>query len=109
MELESEPLNWWVNNLKAMPRDIWLWILQETNSLLPDTRCFAVGSGIDLSPEEQDQREADLESSGLICLFFKDQLEDIEQNLKAQKKDYDQRDLYAAINYYWKNDAFISL
>jgi|AZIH01.1.fsa_nt_gi hypothetical protein len=109
MELESKPLDWWVNNLKTMPRDIWLWISQETNNLQPNTRCFAVDDGIDLSPEEQDQQEVDLENSGLMCFFHKDQLEDIEQNLMAQKKEYDQRDLYAAINYYWKNDAFINL
>ncbi|MGP9806977.1 DUF7716 domain-containing protein [Halomonas sp. AOP12-C2-37] len=109
MELKSKPLDLWANNLKTMPRDIWLWISQETNNLRPDTRCFAVDDGIDLSPDEQAQREVDLEKSGLVCFFHKDQLEDIEQNLMAQKKEYDQRDLYAAINYYWKHDAFINL
>ena len=109
MELEPKPLDWWVTNLKIMSRDTWLWILQETKSLQPDTDCFAVDDGIDLSPEEQDQREVDLENSGLMCFFSKDQLEDILQNLQAQKNNYDQQDLYAAINYYWKNDAFIDL
>lgn len=109
MELESKPLDWWVNNLEIMSRDTWLWIFQQTKCLQPDTGCFAVDEGIALSPDEQDQREVDLEKSGLTCFFSKDQLEDIVQNLKAQKNNYGQQDLYAAINYYWKNDAFIEL
>lgn len=109
MELDAKPLDWWVNNLKTMPRDIWLWISEETKYLQPDTRCFAVDEGIDLSPEEQGQREVDLEKSGLMCFFFKEQLEDIVKNLQAQKSNYDHLDLYAAINHYWENDAFIKL
>lgn len=109
MELTSKSLDWWIRNLDAMSRDIWLWISKETEFLEPDTPCFAVDEGVDLSPGEQEQREADLESDGLSCFVFKDQLEDVVQNLQAQNRNFNQQDLYAAINYYWKNDAFINL
>jgi len=109
VKLESKPLDWWINNLEIMPRDIWLWIPSETEVLRPDTQCYVVDDGAELSPEEQDQRDIDLEDCGLACFFCKDQLEDIEQNLKQQKSDYDQRDLYEALNVYWENDAFIQL
>jgi len=109
MELESKPLDWWTRNLSEMSRDIWPWIPNETDRLLPETVCFIVDNDIDLSAEEQDQRDLDLENSGLMCFFFKDQLEDIQLNLKAQKSNYDSGDLYKALNYYWENDAFIDI
>ncbi|WP_412523435.1 hypothetical protein [Shewanella chilikensis] len=109
MELESKPLDWWMRNLHEMSRDIWLWISSKTEKLSPETVCFIVDDGIDLSAEEQDQTDVDLENSGLMCFFFKDQLEDIQLNLKAQKSNYDSCDLYEALNYYWENDAFIDL
>ena len=92
-----------------MSRDIWLWVSSETDRLLPETVCFIVDNDIVLSAEEQDQRDLDLENSGLMCFFFKDQLEDIQLNLKAQKSNYDSDDLYKALNFYWENDAFIDL
>jgi len=109
MELESKPLNWWMNNLRSMSRDIWLWISSETVVLTPDTVCYIVDDDIDLSAKEQNQRDTDLEKIGLMCFFLKDQLEDIELNLKEQQKDYDAKALYLALNYYWENDAFIDL
>lgn len=109
MELESKPLDWWMRNLSEMSRDIWLWIPKDTDRLLPETVCFIIDNDIDLSAEEQDQRDLDLENSGLMCFFFKDQLEDIQLNLKAQKSNYDSGDLYKALNYYWENDAFIDI
>lgn len=109
MELESKPLEWWVLNLHKMSRDIWLWISGETDKLCPETLCFIVDDDIDLSDEEQDQRDIDLENLGLVSFFFKDQLEDIQLNLKSQKRSYDSNDLYKALNYYWENDAFINL
>jgi len=109
MKLESKPLDWWMKNLNIMPRDIWLWILRDTENLCPETVCYVVDDGIDLSPEEQDQRDIDLGNSGLKCLFFKDQLEDIQLSLKAQKNDYEPNELYAALNYYRENDTFIDI
>lgn len=109
MELESKPLDWWMRNLHEMSRGICLWISNETDNLSLETVCFIVDDDMDLSAEEQDLRDVDLENSGLMCFLFKDQLEDIQQNLKAQKPNYGSSDLYTALNYYWENDAFIDL
>ncbi|WLQ15786.1 hypothetical protein O5O45_07655 [Hahella aquimaris] len=109
VEFESKPLAWWMKNFHEMSREIWLWIPSETKALTPETICYIVDEDIDLSVEEQDQRDVLLEGSGLSCLFCKDQLEDILLNLEAQKKDYADSDLYFALNFYWKRDAFINL
>ena len=108
MEFEQKSLDWWVKNLHLMSRDTWLWIPNDTKSLAPDTICYAVEDDLDLSPEELDQRDDYLEQVGLKCFFHKDQLKDIESNLRTQKENMNQDDLLRAINHYWKNDAFIN-
>ena len=108
MKGESKPLGWWINNLANMTRDLWLWIPDNTKYLGESTPCLAVSSW-ELSPEEQDQQEAELEQSGLRCFFYKDQIEGIVENLRQQKPAYSLAELFLAINFYWQNDAFIDI
>lgn len=109
MEEQPKPLSWWMMNLDFMSREVWLWIPENTQKLTFETPCTPVGDSRDLSDEEYDNREKELEESGLKCFFCKDQLEDIEDNLKEQKPSYNQTELLQAANYYWENDAFIEI
>ena len=107
MEFESKQLNWYLKNLDKISRDVWLWIPNNTQSLTSQTECYEVDDDVDLSAEEFDERDLELERKGFKSFFNKDQLEDIESNLQQQKKSYNSNDLYLALNYYWNNDAFI--
>jgi len=108
MEGESKPLVWWINNLTNMARDTWLWIPDGTKYLGESTPCVAVSSR-ELSPEEQDRQEAELEQSGLRYFFYKDQIADIVESLRQQKPTYSLAELFLAINFYWQSDAFIDI
>jgi hypothetical protein len=108
MKGEIKPLIWWINNLASMERDVWLWIPDETGHLVESTACVAISSE-ELSPEEQDKQEAQLEQSGLRCFLHKDQIEDIAVNLRQQKPIYSLAELFHALNFYWSNDAFIDI
>ncbi len=108
MKAEQKPLSEWINSLHTMSREVWLWIPDETIELIESTPCLSVSSG-DLSPEEQEQQEAELKQGGLQCLFFKDQIEDIADNLRQQKPSCSRKDLFLALNFYWKNDAFMEV
>lgn len=108
MKAEQKPLSEWIISLPTMSHEAWLWIPDETIELVESTPCFSVSSE-DLSPEEQEQQETELKQGGLRCLFFTDQIEDIADNLRQQNPSYSRKDLLLALNFYWKNDAFIEV
>ena len=73
-----------------------------------ETPCRAcVVESTELSPEEQDELDVYPETVGLKCFLCLSQLEDIVSNLREQRPSFSERDLMAAINFYWSNDAFI--
>jgi hypothetical protein len=63
----------------------------------------------ELSPEEQDELDEYPETVGLKRFLCLSQLQDIVSNLRQQRPSFSERDLMAAINFYWSNDAFIDL
>jgi hypothetical protein len=108
VKAEQKPLSEWINSLPTMSHEAWLWIPDETIELIESTPCLSVSS-CDLSPEEQEQQETALKQGGLRCLFSKDQIEDIADNLLQQKPSCSREDLFLALNFYWENDAFIEV
>ena len=109
MELEFRSLMYWLKNIESMSRDSCLWIPKETVAIGSSTQCLNVDDDIDLSPEEFDERDMEIENKGFTEFLNKDQLEDVMTNLKQQKTDYSDGELFIALNYYWANDAFIVL
>lgn len=105
---KPQKLEWWLQNIENMSRDYWLYIPSSTEEITFETLCLPINED-DLSPEEQDLQDEMLEKSGLSCFFYKDQLEDIISNLKAQNQNFEKNNLLKAINYYWLNDAFITI
>ena len=99
------PLSEVMNNLKELSRDIWLFIPVETQKISMNTVCRFVSTD-DYLDEEIDQFTKDRKVKEF---FYKDQLEDILEGIKNQKKKHSAEDLEKAINYYWNNDAFIEL
>ncbi|MBW4656953.1 MAG: hypothetical protein KME20_28490 [Kaiparowitsia implicata GSE-PSE-MK54-09C] len=106
---DSKPLSWWISNVNDISRHIWLWISRDIEELTPETACYMVKYDPYLSAEEQDQRYVELVRSGLVCFLLKCQLKELKYNLRSQKRNYDDGDLYLALNYFWRNDKFIGL
>ena len=108
MDFESKPLEYWLGNPKALSRGVSLWVPIDTKKLCAETICYGVDENADLSNDEFDLREQELSNLGLECLLDSDEIKQVENDLKRQKKNYLQEDLYEAIDYYWKNDAFVN-
>ena len=109
MSETNKPLSWWLKNLQAMPHDYWLWISKSEKTISPDTNCLSISGSVDLSDEEYEAKEVELKNKGLTCFFCKEQLKEIESNLSQQLSSYTQDQLMNAIDYYWNNDAFITI
>jgi len=82
----------------------WLFFAENEEVTL-DTSCLAVREDFD----EFDEFAEQLEDSNIRSFLSTAQLEDIVENLRLQKADYTDEELLAAVNFYWKNDAFITL
>ncbi|MFT7387663.1 MAG: hypothetical protein ACI8VC_000904 [Candidatus Endobugula sp.] len=109
MSDDKKPLTWWLRNLQVMPHDTWLWISKSENYLSLNTACLSISGAVEISDEEYEAKESDLVSQGLVCFFCKEQIESIKNNLSQQVINYSKTQFIEAINYYWKNDAFITI
>ena len=102
-----KPLKHFLEAIDALP-DQWLYIPLGVEQIEAETPCRArLVEDKELSPEEQDQLDEYPETVGLKCFLCLSQLEDIVSNLREQCPSFSERDLMAAINFYWSNDAFI--
>ena len=106
MAPEFKPLSWFLKNLKHVPDYASFWVPTETSELYSDLSCIVVEEDIDLSDEELRLRESKLKELGLKELLSKEQIEDVEGNLRAQVTNYNLEDLISATDYYWKHDAY---
>jgi hypothetical protein len=104
-----QPLRRFLETMHALP-DQWLYIPLGVKQIEAQTPCRArIVEAKDLSPEEQDELDEYPESIGLKSFLSFSQLQDIVGNLRQQRPSYSERDLMAAINFYWAKDAFIDL
>src|SRR5262245_14489624 len=98
-----------LETLRAHPEQ-WLYVPSGVKQIEAGTPCRAcIVDGKELSPEEQDELEDYPETIGLKCFLSLSQLEDIISNLKQQRPSFSEHDLMAAINHYWRHDAFINV
>jgi len=103
------PLKRVLETMDALP-DQWLYIPLGVEQIEADTPCRAcIVENKELSPEEQDELDEYPETVGLKCFLCLSQLEGIVSNLRQQRPSFSERDLMAAINFYWSNDAFIDV
>ena len=107
---KSRTLIEWVSGEVEYPADGLLYIQSTESSLNASTPCWpCVIESIDLSDKEYDEMELWIENNGYMEFLGKDQLEDIISNLQQQVSNFSESQLIGAIEYYWKNDAFICL
>jgi hypothetical protein len=104
-----QPLKRFLETMHSLP-DQWLYIPLSVKQIEAETLCRAcIIEDTELSPEEQDELEVYPETVGLKCFLCLSQLDDIVSNLRQQRPSFSERDLMAAINFYWGNDAFIDV
>ena len=107
---EARPLSYFVSHLADLPNWLWLYVGADTSEILIDTVCHPTAADSrDMSDEEIERFEAYSTHAGLRSLLCRDQLQEIFDNLKEQQAASSQEELAAAINFYWKHDAFIDL
>ena len=107
---QPRPLQDFLARLSELPRHVWLYIPASITDITLDTPCHATNfDSRDLSPEEQDEFDSLAESSGMRCFFYRDQLEGIRANLGLQRPDFSVEQFVAAIDHYWRHDAFVDL
>src|SRR5262245_56789567 len=104
-----QPLKRFLETLQTLP-DQWLYIPIGVKQIEAATPCRArVVEATELSPEEQDELDEYPETIGLKSFLSLSQLQDIVGNLRQQRPSFSERDLMAAIIFYWSNDAFIDV
>jgi len=104
-----QPLKRFLETMHTLP-DQWLYIPLGVKQIEAETPCRAcLVEGRELSPEEQDELDEYPETVGLKRFLSLSQLEDIVSNLQQQRPSFSERDLMAAINFYWSNDAFVDV
>ena len=107
---DTKPLGYFIDHLAELPRWSWLYVSDDEAEITLDTPCRPVArDSRDMSEEEIQEFEAYCERIGLRSFFNRDQLRDIIENLRQQRSDFTSPELVAAINFYWRCDAFIDL
>jgi len=98
-----------LGNLSNLDRDDFPWIRRSEQVVSAKTPYVILNGDINISNEEYEFLEAELIQRGYKEFLSKEDLLSIIQNLEQQKASYSSEHLFAAINYYWKNDAFIQI
>lgn len=107
---DAKRLGAFVEHLAELPRWAWLYISNTETKITLDTLCLlTVTDSRDMSEEEIQEFEDWAEREGLRLFFCRDQLEDIIENLRQQSAGFTPQQLAAAIDFYWRRDAFIDL
>ena len=97
MANKPEPLRTILDNIQSYPWDATLY-LKGQHRWTPET--FGVVLSPDRNPAEEDEFQHALSLQ---------QVQDVIENAKNQKPDVDTEQLVEALNYYFRNDAFINL
>ncbi len=100
----------WLTQIGRFPGDGWLVIRDDTEIIRGDLVCWPkVFSARDLSDDEYDQLDDWLNENGYEYFLNQDQLGEIVENLRQQDPSYSTEALVTAVNFYWRNDAFIDI
>jgi hypothetical protein len=107
---EAQPLGYFIEHLAELPPWVWLYIAADESSISLATVCHATATDSrNMSEEEIQELELSAESDGLLLFLSRGQLQDIVENLSQQRRGFTSQQLTAAIDFYWKHDAFIDL
>lgn len=107
---EAKRLGDLIEHLAELPRWSWLYIADTETEITLDTLCLPTATASrEMSEEEIQEFDAYAKRAGLRSFFCRDQLRDIIGNLRLQRSDFTPQQSAAAIDFYWKNDAFIEL
>lgn len=96
----------WLDRLGDFPGEGWLVIRTSVDEPTLDMHCWPLVDRI--GKMAQEELEA-LSQAGYRDFLSDELLEDIVSNLRQQNEDFVESQLEAAIQFYWKNDAFIVL
>ena len=106
---EASAVGYFAKHLDTWRLGQWLFVPANAEIEL-DTPCYQQDwDHRDLSPEEQNQIDDVIRSSGLRPFFEWQQINMVVENLRMQKQDYSDSDLIRAIRHYWEHDAYIVL
>jgi hypothetical protein len=107
---EAMRLGRFIELLPETPRWTWLYITDSVSTVTLDTLCLPTATASrDLSNEELEEFDAYATRNGLRPFLCHDQVRDIIQNLRLQRPEFTQQQLSAALDHYWRHDAFIDL
>ena len=107
---KAKHLGFFIENIGELPGHSWLYIATSMSEVSADTMCFpTVTDSRDMTDEEYELFETGAAQAGLKCFLQRVQIEDVLTNLLAQGARFTTEDFALAINYYWRNDAFIKL
>ena len=107
---EAKPLSHFIERLVELPPWSWLYVPDATDDVTLTLSCYPkTTDSREMSEEESDEFEACLARNGLKTLLCPAQLEDVVSNLRQQRSSPSLDDIVAAIDFYWKHDAFIEV
>ena len=95
-----------LSNIQQLPWEYALYIATPEANWLGDTKCMV------LDPEETDDPDDDpvaAKANGFKYVLTISEVQDIVENIHAQRKNAEVDMLIKALKYYYDNDAFITL
>jgi hypothetical protein len=92
-----------LDHIESLPKGSCLYISSGIEEVDASTLCLPIA----LDKEDPKDVEWFLKGDALQEFLFATDLEDVIENLRLQQGTYSEAELIAAVNYYWKNDAFI--
>lgn len=108
--LEARPLIDVIEHLADLPEWAWLYVSSSETKVTLKTKCWqAAVNSRDMSDGEIEELEASVARAGLKSFLSRGQLEDIIENLRHQTQEFTPEQLTAAVDYYFRHDAFIDL
>ena len=92
-----------LSNIEALPPDSWLYISESVAEVDANTLCLPISS----DSEDPEDVERVVRGNGLKEFLSASDLVEVIENLRQQKSTFTELELIEAVNYFWKNDAFI--
>jgi hypothetical protein len=107
---ESKPLSHFIERLAEVPPWCWLYVSHATDDVTLTLPCYPkTTDSREMSDEELDEFEASVARVGLKSFLSPAQLADVIDNLRQQRPTHSLNDVVTALDFYWKNDAFIDV
>ena len=96
-------LGYILGHIESLPKGCCLYISSGIEEVDANTLCLPIA----LDTEDPKDVEWFLKGDALQAFLFATDLEDVIENFCLQKGTFSEAELIAAVNHYWKNDAFI--